>query len=184
MTLTAEQKEQNRFDRMLAKAKELFPHNYLRRFVAPSFQKMIRAEAGAREGLEAVVKQGTIQHVNAPIGYCACVTCGKVLPWSVDTKSGQEGMDTGHCIAGRAASIVLEESNVAPQCQFCNKHQHGMPEAYERWFVRVRGKAELDRLKQLRDQTVRKFTHEELVALRIQYMDRLKAAVQQIEQNA
>ncbi len=170
-----------RFDRMLAKAKEFMPSTYLNRYVAPKFQLMVRAEYAARDELETVIHQGTIQKVRAHTGYCACVTCGKVLWWKADKKSGVEGIDTGHFIAGRRASILLEETNVAPQCVFCNRHNHGMVEAYSRWMLEVRGKAEIDRLRMLNNQVSRKFELEELVTLRIGYMDRIKVAEENID---
>lgn len=174
-------KQQKRFDRMLEKSKEFEPHRYLSKYVAPAFQKMVRAEAGAFEGEVTAIHQGVITKIHSSLGDCVCVTCGKVGPWSTDNKAGRQGVDAGHFLASRRASIVLEESNCHPQCQFCNNFQHGMPEAYTRWMEAVYGSTEIDRLKYLLNQVSKQWTREELVELRIAYMDRTKAAIEKMK---
>lgn len=179
--ITTEQKAINRRNRMLEKAREFMPHNYLRKYVANEFQKMIRAEAGARVEMVRVWKQGTWQRIRSSNRMCVCVTCGKTKPWATQKAFGIEGIDAGHFIGGRRASILLEETNCHPQCQYCNKYQSGMPEIYEKWMVEHYGQHEVDRLRVLDNQVSKKFDYEEMVELRIQFMDRTKAAIQRME---
>lgn len=157
---------------MLEKAKCFSTGTYVGRFVAPLFQKMLRAEAGAdpRQYVTAVV-DGTIRQVERSMGYCACVTCGKVLRWD----SGIKGLHTGHFLASRRNSILLEESNCAPQCSSCNYYRDGAPQEFRLWMRMVRGPEEIERLERLK-QASRAFGREELVDLRIAYAARLAAA--------
>jgi len=153
------------------RARAYSPRKYITEIVAPLFQKMIRAEAGAdtRRTVPAVV-DGEIELVKRKVGQCVCVTCGKVDRWD----SGIKGMHTGHFVGSRCNSIVLEESNVAPQCSHCNYYLNGNPTAFQLWMQHVRPN-EIDRLRRLRNDT-RQFTIEELVDLRIAYQSRLNAA--------
>lgn len=159
-------------ERMLEKAKEFQTTTYLSRFVAPVFQKMIRAESGAdpREYVTAVVG-GQLQQVKRSIGQCVCVTCGKVGAWS----AGILGMHCGHFLGSRRNSILLEESNCAPQCHSCNFYPTGAPEAFRLWMRMVRGPEAIERLEKLKTES-RSFGREELVDLRISYAARLAAA--------
>jgi hypothetical protein len=170
MKLTDEQKKLNRFNRLLetAKTKQLGTYTGI---VAKDFQEMIRAEAGAFVGKVDVVINGcTIAKVFTPLGDAACVTCGNVLPWR-----GSNHLDTGHCVAGRAASIVLEETNVHPQCVSCNKYKSGNQEAYIVYMAYRYGYREVERLQRLKN-TARQWTREQLVWKKIEFLDRIKAA--------
>lgn len=180
MPLTATEKERRRYDRLLAKAKEFRPHIYLQRYVAKDFQRMIRAEAGAAHGDVLAVVDGEIAEVFTDIGECVCVTCGKVYPWQTQNQHGNEGLDTGHFLPKRRQATLLEETMVAPQCQRCNKYCDGMPTAFRLWMEYQHGEAEIRRLEALHE-TQRKFTHDELVRWRIQYMDRTAAAIAVID---
>ena len=157
---------------MLEKAKEFQTSTYVNRFVAPLFQKMIRAEAGAepRQYVTAVV-DGVIRQVERELGYCVCVTCGKVLRWD----SGIKGLHTGHFLASRRNSILLEESNCAPQCSGCNFYRSGAPQEFRLWMRMVRGPEAIERLERLKTES-RSFGREELVDMRIAYAARLAAA--------
>ena len=171
----------SKFDRLFAKAKEYQTSTYLRKFVARDFQLMVRAEAGALEIPVAFVDaDGTIGWNHSYLGECTCVTCGKVGPWKGGTSAAGGGMHTGHFIASRCNSIVLEENNVAPQCARCNLYGGGEQEKFTIWMRAVRGQDEIDRLRELKT-TVRKFNKEELVVLRIGYMNRLKRAKEVID---
>lgn len=172
MPLTPEQKAANARTRMIEKAKEFSTGTYLGRFVAPLFQKMIRAEAGAdpRQYVTAVV-DGQIRQVERSLGYCACITCGKVLRWD----SGIKGLHTGHFLASRRNSILLEESNCAPQCSSCNYYRSGAPQEFRLWMRMVRGPEAIERLERLK-QASRTFGREEIVDMRIAYAARLAAA--------
>lgn len=172
MPLTAEEKAARARDRILEKAKEFSTGTYVSRFVAPLFQRVIRAEAGAdHRKLVIAVVDGEIRQVERNLGQCVCVTCGKVKPWS----SGILGMHTGHFLSSRRNSILLEESNCAPQCHGCNYYPTGAPEAFRLWMRVVRGQACIERLEKLKTES-RSFSREELVDLRIAYAERLAAA--------
>ena len=160
-------------DRMITKAREYTIGTYVSRFVAPEFQRMIRAEAGANPNLRttAVVDGGIDTAVFRRIGECVCVTCGTILPWS----SGIGGMHTGHFLGSRCFSILLEEENVAPQCAGCNRYHSGRPQQFRMWMEHVRGAEAIERLQALKA-TTRRFTRDELVDMRIEFKRRLKEA--------
>ena len=162
-------------DRMILKAREYTFGTYVTNFVAPEFQQMIRAEAGAKpSGSNATaILSGEAQYVYRRQGQCVCVTCGLVLPWS----SGIGGMHTGHFLGSRCFSIVFEEDNVAPQCSSCNRYHSGRPELFTLWMKHVRGAEIIERLRRLKA-TARHFTREELVDMRIEFKRRLKEAEQ------
>lgn len=162
-----------RYDKQLLTARCYKPDTYLRKFVRPTFQKMIRAEAGAIDGMVPVVIAGAIVEARSPLGYCVCVTCGIVQKWNA-AKGPYSGMDAGHFLPGGRNCIVLDEANIAPQCSGCNR-QGGAPEAYRKWMEHVRFD-DIDRLEKAKRHEVRKFSREEMVELRIGYMDRIKRA--------
>lgn len=172
MQLSHEEKATRHRDRLIGKAAEFQTGTYVRKFVAPLFQRMVRAEFGAdpRQFVTAVVG-GEIQQVARFVGECVCVTCGKVDAWN----SGIRGMHTGHFIASRRNSILLEEDNTAPQCSFCNYYQSGNQGAFRKWMLAVRGVETVERLERLKTQSV-SFDREQMVDMRIEYTARLKAA--------
>ena len=172
MPISPEEKAKRARERMLEKAKEFQTSTYLRKFVAPLFQKVVRAESGAdpRQYVTAVV-DGQIRQVERQMGQCVCVTCGKVGAWS----SGILGMHCGHFLGSRRNSILLEESNTACQCHSCNFYPTGAPEAFRLWMRIVRGQDAIDRLEKLKLES-RQFGREELVDMRIAYAARLAAA--------
>lgn len=145
---------------------------FLNTVVAPLFQKMIRAEFGAdpRRYVTAVVN-GKIQQVERHVGQCVCVTCGKVDSWD----SGIKGIHTGHFLASRRASILLEEANVAPQCSSCNFYRSGAPSEFRIWMEAVRTLEVIEHLSRLKTQSV-SFSRDELVDKWFEYSERLKAA--------
>ena len=161
--------------RMLEKAREWQIGSYIRKYVAVEFQKLIRAEAAAQQpGYAPAMLDCIFSAKWRGVGECVCVTCGKVEPWS----SGLKGMHTGHFLASRRHSILLEEANVAPQCSRCNRYEGGAPQLFRQWMQQVRPD-EIERLEALKNQT-RQFTREELVDLRIGYKQRLKAAMEKL----
>jgi hypothetical protein len=174
--MTDAEKAERKRDRMIEKAHEKKIGTYVAKFVAPVFQKMIRAEAGAQPaGQSPSVVMGEMTWSLRLVGSCVCVTCGKVEPWS----RGLSGMHTGHFLAGRGFSIVFEEDNVAPQCSRCNRYLGGSPQEFRLWMSEVRGENSVQRLRRLKG-TIRKFTREELVDMRIEYEARLKAAIERM----
>lgn len=186
-------------ERMIETARQYQIGTYANKFVAPEFQRMIRAEAGAKpEGSVSAVVDGIMEAVYRSRGECVCVTCGLVLPWS----SGIGGMHTGHFLGSRCFSILFEEQNVAPQCSGCNRYHSGRPQQFRLWMNHVRGTEVVERLEALKGNTrhmsreevvnmrtedvvdmilkrkavKRTFTRGELVDMRIDYKARLKAA--------
>ena len=175
--MTPEEKAARKRQRMIEKAKEYQTSTYSRKFVAPVFQRMIRAEYASREaGLMNSVVDGEMATVFREVGQVVCVTCGKVCRWD-DSKS----VNTGHFLASRRNSILYEEDNVAPQCVHCNLHLSGSQNAYRKWMLFVRGTHSTQRLEQLKQQSV-SFTREELVDMRIAYTKRLKAAEERMKE--
>lgn len=172
MPLTPEEKAQRHWDRLYEKCQEFQISTYVRKFVAPLFQKMVRAEFGAdpRQFVTAIV-DGEIRQVPRHVGECVCVTCGKADAWN----SGIKGIHCGHFIASRRNSILLEEDNVAPQCAGCNYYASGAPQAFRKWMLYVRGEETVERLERLKTESV-SFTREDLVDMRIEYKQRLDAA--------
>jgi hypothetical protein len=162
--------------RLLEKAKEYTTGTYSRKFVAPLFQRMIRAEFGAdtRTFFPAVV-DGKVKQVKRCMGECVCVTCGKLDRWD----GGIGGMHTGHFIGSRCNSILFEETNVATQCPHCNVYRHGAPQEFRLWMEVMHGKAEIERLERLRNKS-KSFSREELVDMRIDYQKRLDAAIEKM----
>lgn len=176
--LTPEEKAERARDRMLEKTREMGAGTYSSKVVAPIFQRMIRAEAAALPaGRTHAIANGKLYRVDRLVGECVCVTCGKVGPWS----SGIGGMHTGHFLP-RTAPVLYEEGNVAPQCSYCNRYQGGAPQQYRLWMAAVRGEETIERLERLKA-TIRSFTRDELVDMKIAFTARLKAAEDQMSQN-
>ena len=170
--LTDKEKLARKRERMLEKAREYQTSTYIRKFVAPLFQRVIRAEWGARPAdVTPAIVDGELKMVRRDRGECVCVTCGKVLPWD----SGIKGMHTGHFLASRRNAILFEETNVAPQCSSCNYYSAGAQGRFRIWMLACRGEEIVQRLQQLKT-TIKKFDREELVDMRLGYMARLQAA--------
>ena len=174
MALSSEERAARARQRMIDSAKKYQTSTY-RGKVATVFQRMIRAEWGCdpRPYHTAITDAGPYQ-VFRTLGDCVCVTCGKVGPWTTKTK-GMGGMHAGHFLASRRNSILFEESNVAPQCSYCNYTMHGRCDRFRQWMELVRGASEIERLERLKQTTV-SFTIEQLVDKAIEYRRRLKAA--------
>jgi len=167
-----EEKAERKRQRMLDTARQYSTGTYIRRYVAPVFQQMIRAEAAAQPARsEWCIKQGEPTLVARNKGECVCVTYGKVGPWS----GGLGGFHTGHFLASRRNAILFEEENVAPQCSRCNRYESGAPQRFREWMLLARGEETVERLEQLKT-TTRQFSREELVDMRIEYAVRLRAA--------
>ncbi len=184
MALSPEEKQARKRDRMIEKARELQIGSYARRFVAPVFQKMRRAEAAAdpRPFATAVVN-GEIAQVKREIGECVCVTCGRVAPWKGNSIGGGV-IETGHFIASRRMSVLFVEEptpNSFAQCKHCNQHLGGNQGCYELWMRCVYGQDEIDRLRRLKNETVQ-FTRETLVDMRLAYQVRLTAAINSMKE--
>lgn len=172
MKLTAEEKASNARERMIETARGMSVGTYCRKFVATIFQRMIRAEAGAHPGYYApAIVDGKLINVVRRIGQCVCITCGNVNAWD----SGIKGMHTGHFLASRRNSILLEEANVAPQCSACNFYRSGAPAEFRQWMLATRGIEVIERLEALKRTSV-SWSREDLVDMKIEFSKRLKAA--------
>lgn len=178
--MTPEQKASRARDRMLGKAREFQLGTYSSKFVAPVFQRMIRAEAAAKPAGEVVaIVGGEPGLIFREVGQCVCVTCGVVGNWKGDSVGGGT-IESGHFLASRRMSILFEETNVHPQCKSCNQHLGGNQGVYEIWMRNVYGLEEIDRLRKLKNQTVQ-FSREALVDMRLSFAARLKAAEEYLD---
>ena len=159
---------------MIDKAMEMASGTYCRRFVAPIFQRMIRAEDAARmPDFSRHVWEGGICESWRHIGECVCITCGEVKSWD----SGIKGMHTGHFLASRRNSILLVEENCAPQCSSCNFYRSGAANEFRQWMLAVRGIKVVERIEALKRESVT-FDREQLVDMRIEFARRLKVAIE------
>jgi len=180
--LSPEQKAANARAKMLEVARQYSTGTYIRKFVAPLFQQVIRAEAAAMpDGLTTCIIGGDIGQAFRQVGYCACVTCGKILPWKGNTAwmVGVNHMHTGHFLASRCNSILFEEENVAPQCSACNVYRSGEQQLFRKWMLEVRPE-HIERLERLKTQS-KQFTRDELIDMRICYAFRLHSAVSRMK---
>lgn len=74
-------------------------------------------------------------------GYCACVTCGAVLPW--------QELQAGHFVPkARGNAVKYDLRNIAPQCHRCNISLGGNPSAYAVWMLDTYGEAVVRELEQ------------------------------------
>lgn len=170
--LTPTEKAARARQRKIDRARQYTTGTYIRKFVAPLFQKMVRAEFGATPDCAVgAIVEGELRLVSRVLGECVCVTCGLIKSWD----SGIKGMHTGHFLASRRNAILFEEDNVAPQCSSCNYFRSGAPQEFRQWMVEVRGIETVERLERLKTET-RTFTRDELVDMRIEFSARLKAA--------
>jgi len=126
--------------------------NNAKNHVAEIFQEMVRWEYAAKHG-----------------GWLHCVTCHKVA----HVKAGS--FDAGHFIPGRRASVIFNPINCHPQCKSCNDHGGGMRSEYKDYMRRNYGIIEVQRLEAL-GRLDRKFTHEELLELKLEFMARTRRA--------
>ena len=176
--LTAEERATRKRERLLAKSREYQTGTYIRKFVAPVFQRMIRAEAGARPNQPAMIDGVYSATWTTPSGVACCVTCGKSAWWTTDKKAGLQGLDAGHYLAGRGNAILFEETNCHPQCSYCNERLCGNQGAYLIYMFSRYGQAEIERLLELKHGPAKQFTREELVDMRIAYQARLDKAME------
>lgn len=92
-----------------------------------------------------------------------CISCGT---WD------SPEWHAGHFIPGTAHYTRFDEANVNKQCQKCNTHLSANLTNYEVRLEAKIGRVEVDRLKN--SPRVRKFTREELQAIKTDYTARLK----------
>ena len=79
--LSDKEKARRKRERMIDKARQYQISTYKNKFVAPVFQRMIRAEAAAMPMVNApAIVEGQLRFRLRRLGQCVCVTCGKVGP--------------------------------------------------------------------------------------------------------
>ena len=98
-------------------------------------------------------------------GYARCVTCNKAYPW--------QRLQAGHFVPGRRNSILYDERNCHQQCYICNIVLKGNPRKYEAYMQARYGQDVIDELDSKNDE-MKQFTPQELVALIQLYKDKLK----------
>jgi len=152
---------------------------WIRRKCAESFQKMIRAEAGAMEGYVKAVRLGVVVSTYSPLGQVVCVTCSKRGGWNEPKGFGESGMDAGHYLSGRRNSILTEETNCHVQCTNCNREKSGAQDAYTLYMRTIYGQKVIDELVRLSNVSVQR-TSEEWVARRLSYMKRTREAIERM----
>jgi hypothetical protein len=96
-----------------------------------------------------------------------CISCGH-------TDHGQK-FDAGHFITrGSRPNLALEENNLARQCHWCNVHLSGNQILFRKGLVARIGLEAVESLEA--DQTPRKYTIEQLQAIKADYMARIRKA--------
>lgn len=83
------------------------------------------------------------------LGYCKCVTCGKIMYW--------KQIQNGHYMSRRFMSTRYSEMNCNPQCMQCNVIQHGNIPQYRMWLVGRYGEDAVKRLEFTALNTTTKF---------------------------
>ena len=91
-------------------------------------------------------------------GIVKCVTCSNKTHW--------KGVDCGHWLSRSYLSTRFEETNVAAQCKRCNAWFGGRPDDFERFIAAKHGKEEVERLRALKHQSIKRTTsdYEELIS--------------------
>ena len=146
MAMTPAEKELNRFARMLQKFRELTIQSCKKR-TAQVFQKLVR--------LKAMDENGRVQ----------CVSC--------ETAGDFRNFDSGHFIPRRHNATLFDFRNCHPQCRNCNHHLSGNLAAYRVFMETEYGLGTVCELELLQF-SEKQFTREELVGLRIEFMDEVK----------
>lgn len=99
-----------------------------------------------------------------------CISCGAPPP---DLSGLHAGRDAGHYRSvGSAAHLRYHEDNVHAQCVHCNQHGAGRAVEYRIGLIARIGEARVVALET--NNTVRKWSHDELRAIRDHYKAKLK----------
>lgn len=152
--MTPDDKLRARKAKMLQKFRE-YTLTRCKARTAAEFQRVIRLEAIEEDGL------------------VSCVTC--------DWRGDYRDCDAGHFVPRRYGATLFDPRNAHVQCRNCNKHLAGNMSEYRRFMRDTYGIKTIRELEASK-QEVRKFTKEELVELRIGYMDRAKALLERLSE--
>ena len=186
---TAEEKAASRFEKQLKFAKTKKMDTYLQKFVAKDLQAIVRAEAGLFVGMVKCVKDHEPIMAESAFGRVRCVTCAKDMPWSAS------GTHAGHFLGGRGAGIVLVKDGIHPQCYVCNERLSGNGRDYQTYMLYRYDQAMIDGLTLMRNgykatlgpdgkrEELDPYSWEDLVKLRLGYMDELRGLVKRLEDN-
>jgi len=102
---------------------------------------------------------------NGVLHCCTCNAKGTI---------GENKFDAGHYLS-RRTPLIFDERNCHPQCKDCNRRHYGRPEAYHRFMLHKYGSLVVLEMKQL-SREIRKFTHDELCDLKIEFLERIRRA--------
>ena len=101
-----------------------------------------------------------------------CICCGASMNWARDKPGGE--IDAGHYLSiGSAPHMRFVEGNVHAQRKSCNKPGGAKRHAFRAGMVARIGLAAVEVLES--DQTLRKYTSDDLRTIRDDYRARLKA---------
>ena len=99
--------------------------------------------------------------------YCTCVSCGKEFPI--------EKIDCGHFVQRGCLPLRFDMTDVAPECQACNRYRDDHLVGYADWLIKHRGMKEFKRLvktkQDWKDGKIKPFKMDELKKI---YNDNLK----------
>lgn len=108
--------------------------------------------------------------IRARDSHLPCISCGAPPP---DLSGLHAGRDAGHYRSvGSAPHLRYHEDNVHAQCVHCNQHGAGRAVEYRIGLIARIGEARVVALET--NNTVRKWTHDELRAIRDTYRAKLK----------
>lgn len=102
-------------------------------------------------------------------GQVKCATCPATRSW--------KEMDAGHFVSRTYLATRYDETNVFPQCPYCNRFKHGNMERFEEFIAFTFGPLHADVLRIRAQAIVPDFPYRELIA---EYTLKLKA-INQLE---
>ena len=70
--------------------------------------------------------------------WCRCVSCGRKLPLKM--------IDCGHFVQRGCLPLRFDMTDVAPECQACNRYHDDHLVGYADWLIKNRGMKEFQRL--------------------------------------
>lgn len=99
------------------------------------------------------------------LGNVSCVTCGKRSHY-------KDGMQGGHFIGRKWVATKLLETNVHPQCVYCNKYLSGNYIPYTLFMQDKYGRDYVDNL-EVRKNEVKKYTRDEVEEITRYFKDEI-----------
>ena len=98
---------------------------------------------------------------------CMCVTCNKPRPtWGIGC------IQAGHFIPGRGNAVLFDEEQVNGQCYVCNIRLKGNWVEYERVMVARHGKARVEEMKLMANQSI-KYTIQDYLDVETVYLQKI-----------